>query len=485
MNDDLQAPIRVLMLEDSPEDAELMLFTLRRAGLAVDWLRVETEGAYVSSLSPDLDVILADYDLPAFDACGALARLKESDLDVPLIVVSGVIREEIAVECMKQGAADYLLKDRMGRLGQAVEHAIEGRRLRVEKRKTDQALSESERRFRALIENSFDAIALLTADGLVSYTSPAAERIQGYSSEEMAGVDVLEHIHPEERPFAREALTTLRLRPREAVPVQVRIRRRDGVWRWIEGAMSNLLDEVGVHALVVNYRDATPRIEAEQELSRRRGELQALSRRLVEIQDAERSRLARELHDEIGQMLTGLKLMLDLYARVSDEATQERMAPTQSLVNYIMGRVREISRDLRPPVLDNQGLLPAVMAMIERFSSQSGIQVKVKNLLGDSRRFPIEIETAAFRLVQEALTNVARHAGVFACTVSLWVDERNLGVVIVDEGVGFDPADDAASAASSGLRGMRERVMLLDGEISIESQPGAGTCIRAALPLHV
>jgi signal transduction histidine kinase/CheY-like chemotaxis protein len=129
----------VLILEDQPTDAELMVRELRRAMFDPTWQRVEAESDYVAHLDPALDVILADYKLPQFDAVCALQRLQERGLDIPFIVVSGAISEEVAVECMKQGAADYLLKDRLARLGQAVAQALEQRRLRRERRRAEEA----------------------------------------------------------------------------------------------------------------------------------------------------------------------------------------------------------------------------------------------------------------------------------------------------------------------------------------------------------
>ena len=144
----MSIPLRVLILEDNPSDAELMLHELRRAGFVPEWQRVETEADYRAALDPALDLILADYRLPQFDGLRALQLLQEHALDIPFILVSGTIGEEVAVECMKQGAADYLLKDRLARLGQAVAHALEQKRLRDEKQRADHALRESEARLK-------------------------------------------------------------------------------------------------------------------------------------------------------------------------------------------------------------------------------------------------------------------------------------------------------------------------------------------------
>ncbi|MBI5961631.1 MAG: response regulator, partial [Chloroflexi bacterium] len=130
-------PLRVLILEDQPNDAELVLDQLRESGFDPEWCRVETSADYLAKLHTDLHVILADYSLPQFNALQALHELQQSGLDIPFIVVTGTISEEAAVECIKRGAADYLLKDRLARLGPAIVKALEDKLLRMEKRQAE------------------------------------------------------------------------------------------------------------------------------------------------------------------------------------------------------------------------------------------------------------------------------------------------------------------------------------------------------------
>jgi len=214
-----------------------------------------------------------------------------------------------------------------------------------------------------------------------------------------------------------------------------------------------------------------------------RERLQALSRRLVEVQEAERRGIARELHDEIGQLLTGLKLLLDMSTRVRGDAVKVRLGEAQSVANELMARVRELSLDLRPAMLDDLGVLPALLWHFERFTELSKVQVLFRHSGLEGRRFSPEVETAAYRIVQEALTNVARHAKVAEVAVRLWVDENTLGLRIEDRGAGFDPEATLSGAASSGLAGMRERAALLGGRLTVTSTPGSGTQVMAELSL--
>jgi PAS domain S-box-containing protein len=214
-----------------------------------------------------------------------------------------------------------------------------------------------------------------------------------------------------------------------------------------------------------------------------RERLQVLSRRLVEVQEAERRHIARELHDEIGQILTGLNLSLELVSRLPPEQRDERLSYARDMVEALMSQVREMSLELRPPMLDDLGLLPALLWYIERYTTQTGVHVILKQT-GIERRFAPEIEIAVYRIVQEALTNVARHAGVAEVTVRLWVSQTTLNIQIEDQGAGFSPEAVLASATSSGLSGMNERTLLLGGVFEIESAPGQGSRLMVELPMY-
>ena len=213
------------------------------------------------------------------------------------------------------------------------------------------------------------------------------------------------------------------------------------------------------------------------------GRLQALSLRLVEVQETERRQIARELHDEIGQIVTGLKLRLEMSSRLPDDALRDSLGEAKDLVHELLERVRELSLDLRPAMLDDLGLLPALLWLFERFTAQADVGVAFKHSGMEHRRFSSEVETAAYRIVQEALTNIARHASASTVTVRLWVTPDTLGVQVEDDGAGFSPERVLIPGTSSGLSNMRERADMLGGKLEIESSSGAGTRVTAELPL--
>lgn len=227
-------------------------------------------------------------------------------------------------------------------------------------------------------------------------------------------------------------------------------------------------------------RTLVARERAEEQLRAAREELQHLTRRLVAVQEAERREVARELHDEVGQLLTVLTLLLGRSAQAVPDPPKQWLREAESLVTDLMDRVRELSLRLRPSMLDDLGLMPALRWHVDRYHRQTGVHVSLDIAGMEDRRFAAEVETAAYRIVQEALTNVARHARVSQAIVRLRADENALHVYVEDRGIGFDPD----VVEGTGLVGMRERAAALDGLLSIRASPGAGVSIAATLPLH-
>jgi PAS domain S-box-containing protein len=218
--------------------------------------------------------------------------------------------------------------------------------------------------------------------------------------------------------------------------------------------------------------DITERKQAEEEL-------QALSHRLVSLQEDERRKIAGELHDQIGQSLTALKLSLDRISASGSERGNPELREAQAAVKDLMARVRNMSLDLWPTMLDDLGLLPTLLWHFKRYTAQTHVHVNFKHA-GLQRDLPADIISVAYRIVQEALTNVARHARVDEVLVCVRAEHNALIVEIKDQGIGFDP--DIVSATGVGLHSMRERALSLNGKLLIQSSPGSGTCLIAELP---
>jgi PAS domain S-box-containing protein len=214
-----------------------------------------------------------------------------------------------------------------------------------------------------------------------------------------------------------------------------------------------------------------------------RSRLQALAHRQVETQELERRRIARELHDEIGQILTGLKLTLEMSQALPAEEIPGNLMDARKMVDELLSKVRELSLDLRPSMLDDLGLLPALKWHFDRYNAQTGVKVNFQHGGIEGRRLGSELETAAYRIVQEALTNVARHACVDSVDIVIGVERGTMRIQIDDTGVGFDIEHAYSSGTSGGLSGMRERAVALGGQVLLQSQPGAGTHLEVMMPL--
>jgi PAS domain S-box-containing protein len=335
----------------------------------------------------------------------------------------------------------------------------------TERRRAEEALRDSEERFQAFMEHS-PAVAWMKDEQLrYVYVSRTWEQYFRKTSARVRGLSDLD-IRPPEVAETLRAHDRAVLSCGEAMEFEEDVPDADGRPRHWQVYKFPFRDARGSRYVGGMAVDITARKEAEEKL-------RAYALRLLAVQETERRHLARELHDEVGQSLTGLKLAL------------ERGAPPGEAVEFVkelMTRVRDLSLRLRPAMLDDLGLLPALLWLFERYTAQTSVRVAFEHRLPPGRS-PADVETAAFRIVQEALTNVARHAGVKEAVVRLWQDAGVLGIQVEDQGGGFDPA--LPIGPTGGLSGMRERASLLGGRLEVESVPGLGTRLTAELPLSL
>ncbi len=322
------------------------------------------------------------------------------------------------------------------------------------------------------------------ADLRVRDWNAAAERLFGYTREEALGRDPIGLIVPlSAGPFVRDVIRRLRSGDMDAHSVNEN-RTKDGRTITCQWFNTPLVGPDGRFVGGISLaQDITERTRAEWALRDYAARLRDLSRRLIEVQEQERRRLACELHDEFGQLLTGISLNLRAIRAGLGAEAGPWLEESIAAVTDAIRRTRNFSLDLRPSILDDFGLGAALRWCAERQAQRAGLAVElVADLPGE--RLPAPVETACFRVAQEALTNVVRHAGARRVRI----EARRLGgevhLSVHDDGAGFDPAAaTGGQGAGFGLRGMRERVELLGGAFAIDSQPGQGTTVSVRVPL--
>ncbi|HYK21189.1 MAG TPA: PAS domain S-box protein, partial [Pyrinomonadaceae bacterium] len=351
----------------------------------------------------------------------------------------------------------------------------------AERRRAEVALRESEERYRELFENARDAIYVHDLKGNYIRVNRAAERLSGYTREEIIGHNFAEFLPSEQVRQVRDNFC-LKLTQQSQTTYECDVITKDGRRVPVEVSSRAIYENGVLVGVQGTARDITERKLAQDAL-------QMFSRQLIEAQEDERRRIARELHDQIGQVLTAVKMNLYTVQKVynSSEAGSY-VRDNIEAVDEALRLVRDLSVDLRPAMLDDLGLVTALRWYVDRYTKRTGLDVEVIIGLADpNQRFPRDLETACFRIAQEALTNIVRHAHATRIWLQLAKEKDVLLLSVKDNGKGFDPRSlrkRAPRRATLGLISMQERAHVAGGTIEIESTASQGTEVRVTLPLE-
>ncbi|MGA9780330.1 MAG: PAS domain S-box protein [Verrucomicrobiia bacterium] len=265
----MSKPLHILHLEDDPDFAELVRTLLKEDALEAELKRVAGRAEFEAAVDNEkFDVILSDFRLPQFTGLEALAFVRKGHPDLPFILISGTIGEHAAIESLKAGATDYVLKHNPERLASAVRRAALEAGERAKRRQVETELARHEKYFRTLTENTLDILCILSREGNFLYASPSMERVLGYAPAELRGTDSFAHVHPEDLPLVREMFHNTVQQPDCALKIQFRYQKKDGTWKRLELVGQNRLEDPDAAGIVTNWRDMTDRWRAEEELRR-------------------------------------------------------------------------------------------------------------------------------------------------------------------------------------------------------------------------
>jgi PAS domain S-box-containing protein len=410
--------LHLLICEDRPDDVELMIRELQRAEIAPRWHRVDTEPQYLTALDDGElpQVILADYSMPAFSALRALQLLRQRQLDIPFIVVTGTISEETAVQCIKEGADDYLIKDRLARLAPAILHALEEKRLRDEKRSAEAALRQSEQRYRSLVEHSPDGILVVADDGRIAYVNGALARLLGATERsELLGRNFIDFVQADCRDRVAHRTHEMLDLDRPTQLMEQQFLRFDGSPVDVEVTGIPCVYD-GCPAIQRIVRDITERRQAQQEARQRLAELTHMTRLTT------MGELVSELAHEINQPLYAISNFAEAClnrfraGRVDQAEVFPWIEQIATQANRAGDILRRVGRFLRksPPrqsIVDINELIRGVLELLQ-FDVRQGqvtLQWSLSEPLPPVKIDSIQIEQVLVNLIRNAIEAMAEN----------------------------------------------------------------------------
>jgi PAS domain S-box-containing protein len=434
------------------------------------------------------DLVLMDIGLKGnIDGINTAEQIQKL-YDVSIIYLTAYSDENTLGRAKITGPYGYLLKPFDKKI---LRTTLE---MALYKKKIERQLRESERWLGTILNNIGDAIIALDSEGKITLINPIAEKLTGLKKSEALGEHFDDTINIFYEGNRNGKITISRLEQDENKTSAKVLKNKYGIERSILTTISFMYDDQGSSSgSIIVFHDVTEKRKIEKEKERlfqrvhsAQERLKVLSRRLIEIQESERRHIARELHDEIGQVLTAIKINIQTSLRFTEMSEViPQLNDSVELVENALSQVRNLSVDLRPSMLDDLGLLSALRWYVDKQSQRTSINGKVISTV--NKRYPAELEITCFRLTQEAITNIIKHSEATVFTVEIWEENDELHIRIIDNGKGFNvysALKRALAGASLGILGMQERVELAGGRLNINSNLDKGTDIHAVFSLH-
>lgn len=498
--------LRIIHLESHVKDATLIEATLLGSGIECEISLVQTRDAFVHQLKEGrYDMILSDYALPGFDGMSALKlAIDLRGSAVPFLFVSGTSGEEIAVEAIRNGAVDFVLKNRLDRLPQAVRRALNKLDDRCAGCRTRLALQESEKRFRTLTEAMPQIVWTFTSDGEVDYCNAKWEESTGLPPEASHGSGWRSVLHSDDLINVVNAWERL-VQTGEPVGIEHRIRQRDGSYRWFLtkvlplrddhqcvtkwlGSSTDIHDQKMAQEQLTNINELLEEraIQRTRSLVEHQEQLRAMASDLTLTEQRERRRLAGELHDYLAQLLVACKMKARLLVpTIQTPRGQSLVAEVNDLLEQSLKYTRTLIAELSPTILYEVGL-PAAVRWLGEQMERHGLTVEIQQD-DDITTMPDDQAVLVFEAIRELLINAAKHAMVHKASVRLErIAPNRMKITVADEGAGFDVAtmEGPAVVGKHGLFTIQERLEVLGGRFEIDSAPGLGTRATLTVPME-
>jgi two-component system sensor histidine kinase UhpB len=478
----MNKPLKILHLEDVPADAELIERSLKKSSLRYEKLLVSNRQDFINALNEFRpDVIISDHSLPSFDSQEALKIVKEMKVAVPFILVTATVSEEYAVNVMKEGAWDYILKDRLQRLPSAIESAMVKYNLEAERKQNEEMVRASEKKYKLLFQGNPMPMWMIDRDTLkVLDVNEAAINHYGYSKDEFLELDATQ-LRPEEDVLQYLAHT------RRATPGL----NKAGIWRHKKKNGDIILVEIIAHdvtygdmpARLILANDITERRRAESELARQRIMQQKLiTETSVQAQEREREEIGKELHDNINQILSATKLYLEFAKVAEEELLPDLLEKSTTHLLQAIEEIRKLSHRLVAPSLGDISLVQAISQLLTNMRVVSALKMTLNTEDYHEDAADTNIRLMFYRIVQEQLNNILKHAAAKNAYIRLQTSDSNIILTVTDDGSGFDTT---TTAAGIGLRNITNRAAVYNGTTRIISEPGKGCMLEVSIPYKI
>ena len=422
-------------------------------------------------------VIITDYLMPGMNGIEFLEVLNQRDIDIPVIIITGQGNETIAVRAIKSGAKDYLVKS--GNFFTLLPSVIAKV---VREKKLKQSLYLSERRFQDLAESIFSWLWEMDVHGRYIYSNPVVEALLGYQTDEVIGKYFYDFFSNSDKQALKNKIYKIIENVEPMRLFDTIFIRKDGLEVIMVTNGIPFFDKKGN---LLGYRGISQDIS---ERKRAETHIRKLSQQLINAQETERQMISYELHDRVAQDLSVSKIECDMLLKHQpglQSHVKERLLAISNTLQGAIGSVRDLSYDLRPPVLADMGIAEALKIYCEEFSKKNGVKIDFQSAGLHLFKLDSNIEIHLYRLVQEGLNNIRKHAHATQVNIMLMGASPNIILSIEDNGKGFDVKTREPGLANEkqmGLQNMKQRVNLFQGQMTIQSRPMQGTKILIKIP---